>query len=122
MPTLIFPPKNRLLKKHEFDHVFQNGLRLVSKYFVFIVISSATEHSRLGIVVSKRKCRLSVDRNRIKRVIREHFRQLQHQLPGVDLVVLLKSPIENSHDPAISACLEKQFVQLKARCKDCVSD
>ena len=122
MPSLTFPPKIRLLKKHQFDRVFQTGQRLVGRHFVFIFSPSDHDYARLGIVISKAKCRRAVGRNRIKRRAREHFRQLQHQLPGVDLIVLLKSPIENSRDPAITKCLEKQFARLVARCNGSASN
>ena len=122
MSTFTVPPHNRLRKKYEFDHVFQTGHRLNSQYFIFIVAPSKSPQARLGVVVSKRKCRFAVDRNRVKRVVREHFRHLKHQLPGVDLVVLLKSPIENSRDLAITKCLEKQFMRLVERCDNSVSN
>jgi len=42
---------------------------------------------RLGIVVGKRAVRRAVDRNRLKRAIRESFRHEQHRLPSLDIVV-----------------------------------
>lgn len=45
--------------------------------------------ARLGIVVGKKLLKRAVDRNRVKRVIREQFRCLRPQLPPVDLVVRL---------------------------------
>lgn len=48
---------------------------------------------RLGIVVAKRFVPLSVNRNLIKRLIREAFRYHQHRLGGLDIVVQLHSPL-----------------------------
>ena len=45
--------------------------------------------ARLGIVVGKKLLKRAVDRNRVKRVIRDQFRRLRPQLPPVDLVVRL---------------------------------
>ena len=45
--------------------------------------------ARLGLVVGKKLLKRAVDRNRVKRVIREQFRRLRPQLPPVDLVVRL---------------------------------
>ena len=45
--------------------------------------------ARLGLVVGKKLLKRSVDRNRIKRIIREQFRLLRPDLPVCDLVVRL---------------------------------
>lgn len=47
-------------------------------------------HPRLGLVFSKKNVRRAVDRNRLKRLTRESIRLQQHQLPGVDIVVLAR--------------------------------
>ena len=49
---------------------------------------------RLGIVVAKRRANRSVDRNIIKRTIRESFRLNKHTLPAKDFIVILKRPIK----------------------------
>lgn len=113
---LAFPAKIRLRKPREFDCVFQSGKRFIGFKCIFIVATSDRSYPRLGMAISKKKCPRSVDRNHVKRLIRERFRLNQHQLSGVDLVVLLKSRITNSHDEAITKCLDKQFTRLIAYC------
>ena len=50
------------------------------------------DHLRLGITVSK-KVGKSVQRNRVKRLIREAFRQLRMQVKvGYDIVVVGRTP------------------------------
>lgn len=46
--------------------------------------------ARLGIVVSKKNVRLAVARNKLKRAVRESFRQEKNTLQGVDIVVVIK--------------------------------
>jgi ribonuclease P protein component len=41
-----------------------------------------------GRAISKKNCRLATGRNRIKRVVRESFRQHQAALAGLDVVVM----------------------------------
>jgi len=74
------------------------------------------DYPRLGIVVSKRNCALAVNRNRIKRIIREQFRLKQHALHGIDLVVLLKSSTKKIGDQEQAEWLEKLFSQLIVHC------
>jgi len=54
-------------------------------------------HARLGMIVSKRLFPHAVDRNRVRRRIREAFRQMAAGLPALDLVVrLLAVPDKNT--------------------------
>ncbi len=46
-------------------------------------------HARLGLIVAKKLCPRAVDRNRIRRLAREQFRRMQHELPAWDWVVRL---------------------------------
>jgi ribonuclease P protein component len=46
--------------------------------------------ARIGIIVSRRVAHRAVDRNRAKRLVREAFRKVRHQLGGIDLVVELR--------------------------------
>lgn len=44
----------------------------------------------MGLAASRKYARRAIDRNRIKRVVRESFRRHRHCLCGVDLVVLCR--------------------------------
>lgn len=45
--------------------------------------------ARLGLVIGKKLLKRSVDRNRVKRIIREQFRCLKTMLPACDFIVRL---------------------------------
>jgi len=45
--------------------------------------------ARLGLVVGKKLLKRAVDRNRVKRIVREQFRLRRSKLPVCDLVVRL---------------------------------
>jgi len=55
------------------------------------VAASEQNESRLGVTVSKKVSKSAVDRNRIKREVREFFRLHQHQLAHTDLVVTARA-------------------------------
>lgn len=50
----------------------------------------STSEARLGMVVAKRNVKLAVDRNKLKRLIRESFRLQHQQMQGLDVVVVVK--------------------------------
>jgi ribonuclease P protein component len=56
----------------------------------------ANEHSlaRLGLIVPKRHVPRAVDRNRVKRLIREWFRHNQGLVSGRDLLVRVVNPLK----------------------------
>lgn len=47
------------------------------------------EAPRLGLVVGKKQLKRAVDRNRVKRIVREQFRLHRAELPACDLIVRL---------------------------------
>lgn len=100
----------------EFNAVFKRGSRFLSDCFALHYLKIEQDNPRLGMVISKRNCRLAVHRNRMKRLIREHFRLNQQQLSNFDFVVLLKSSSEKMSDLELKQCVENLFTQLMARC------
>jgi ribonuclease P protein component len=50
--------------------------------------------ARLALIVPKRHLPRAVDRNRVKRVLREWFRRRQDSLQGNDLLVRLTRPFQ----------------------------
>jgi len=67
-------PKSGLLRKPwQYRLVYERGRRLRGRNFSLIFLVGGSPESRLGISIHGEK--LAVRRNRIKRVIREFFRQ-----------------------------------------------
>ncbi len=64
----------RLLRRADFERLSKYGNRIDSDYFVILYTRNGLGKLRLGVTVSKRVGR-AVIRNRLKRLVREHFRQ-----------------------------------------------
>ncbi|MBE9515887.1 MAG: ribonuclease P protein component [Proteobacteria bacterium] len=80
----------RLLAADEFRTVFRKGRRSHGQYFTVYQHQNSLGHARLGLAVAKKNLRHAVDRNRVKRIIREWFRLQRQTLPEADIVVLAK--------------------------------
>ena len=46
--------------------------------------------ARIGLIIARRHVRRAVDRNRLKRLIRESFRHRREILAGLDIVILAR--------------------------------
>ena len=72
--------------------MLRNGKALKGHAAVVVLMRpNRVAFPRLGMIVPKRSHPRAVDRNRIKRIIREWFRRHQSRLKGKDLIVRLGS-------------------------------
>ena len=79
----------RLLRRREFLAVQQQGQRLYGRELLVLALRSGKDRPRLGITVPG-KVADSVTRNRVKRWVREAFREVAGEWPPVDLVVVAR--------------------------------
>jgi ribonuclease P protein component len=85
-----FRGADRLKKRYEFRQARLRGRRIHTPHFLIVVLPNALQNTRLGITVTK-KVGTAVERNRIKRVVREVFRRNRTLFPaGHDLVFIAK--------------------------------
>ncbi len=84
------PKAARLRRRREFLAVQERGARLCSGELLVLRGGAAVDRPRIGITVSS-KVANAVGRNRVKRWVREAFREIQAELPAVDLVVIARS-------------------------------
>jgi ribonuclease P protein component len=98
--------EKRIVKTDEFSSVFR--LRPVHRtaHFVLYARPNALPHARLGVVVAKRFAPRAVTRNAIKRIARELFRH--SELPGVDCIVRLSSPVNARTGPAVTGGMKTE--------------
>jgi len=108
-----FPGTARLRNAPEFRQVLSNGRRRHDDFFTVVVLANELQRPRLGITVSRRAARLAVQRNRIKRLIRESYRQQIETLPAVDIVVMAKSQARDADNRTLIQSLESHWHRLR---------
>jgi ribonuclease P protein component len=71
---------------------------------------------RLGLAVSRKTARRAVDRNRIKRIVRESFRSTQAQWTDqpIDFVVVAKPPSRQEQNSALFLSLANHWQRLSS--------
>ncbi|WNC72397.1 ribonuclease P protein component [Thalassotalea psychrophila] len=117
MGNYEFNRESRLLTPGHFKQVFDNPTRYGSNHFTILITSNSDNTNRLGMAIAKKRVKLAVQRNRMKRLTRESFRLNQHKLPAVDLVVMVKSGIDKLDNDAINQQLEKIWRKIIQRHK-----
>lgn len=95
MPESSFGKKQRLLTTKAFQGVFDNTHFKVSHAaFLLLARRNRLTHPRLGMIVAKKNIRFSVDRNRVKRVVRSSFRLNQQNLSSLDIIFLVRKGMD----------------------------
>ena len=91
MSENAFPKTARLLSPKDYKPAFDNARYKVStKQFLLLATASQARLPRLGLVIAKKHVSKAVQRNRLKRVLRESFRLRQSEIPLIDIVVLAR--------------------------------
>ncbi|WP_018994441.1 ribonuclease P protein component [Thioalkalivibrio sp. ALJ2] len=87
-----FPRQARLLVGADYRHVFADARPIRGRYLTLLYRArEGGGEPRLGLAIAKRHVRNATDRNRVKRIAREAFRQRRAALPPVDLIVLARA-------------------------------
>jgi ribonuclease P protein component len=106
----------RLLKAAEFNRVFDKAMRSSDQYFTVLARLNDLEYPRLGLAISKKKAKLAVTRNRLKRIIRESFRLMQQDLCCADFVVLAGNKCGTANNRRLTESLEQHWLKLNKLC------
>ncbi|MBI5783791.1 MAG: ribonuclease P protein component [Gammaproteobacteria bacterium] len=118
MPTRQgLPRSRRLARPAQFSVAMKQGQRVRDEYFSVFGISNFLLHGRLGLTVSKKVSLRAVDRNRIKRQVRESFRAHQADMTGLDVVVMATPQARNAGAPALRQSLHKHWERIAQQCK-----
>ena len=116
LPAYAFPKSARLLTPADYQRVFQRGqFKVSSKTVLILATANELSRPRLGLVIGKKNIRLAVQRNRVKRLIRESFRLRQQAIPALDVVVLARRGLDKQDNSLLYAELNTLWDKLLKR-------
>jgi ribonuclease P protein component len=86
----------RINKKKDYNNIYDKGKKIPGKYMVVFIAASQCEHSRFGIVASK-KVGHAVERNLAKRRLRTVIYQNMGEIKDkIDVIVVARPAIKNA--------------------------
>ena len=114
------PRHARLRRPGDFRNVFAKPEKSVDSCFTVLARRNGRQPARLGLAISKKCARRSVDRSRLKRVVRESFRRRRHRLHGIDLVVLCRRSAVTSQNSRLFSSLTVHWNRVQDQlCATC---
>jgi ribonuclease P protein component len=112
-----FQTSLRLHRPAEFKLIYAKGRRFNNPYFTAAVYANSLAHPRLGLSIAARTIGNAVARNRIKRAVRESFRQHQQSLPALDIIIGARPAArEDSARPLLRASLGELWTRIGVVC------
>lgn len=108
------PPAARLRRASDFAALRNATGRWQATHFLLRWVESPSGAARLGLAVSRKVSKRAVERNRVKRVIRESFRAQREMLPPLDVLVIARMSAAAFANPLLHADLQRAWQKLKA--------
>ncbi len=113
-----FPRSSRLGRAGDYKRVFGANIRLSDDCFTLLIGRHQARSPRLGLAIAKKQVDRAVDRNRVKRLIRESFRRNKTVLPKRDLVVMVRKKVLELDNHQILQRLEKHWQSVAKKCEN----
>lgn len=111
-----FAPHQRILTAAAFDAVYSQRIRAMDSFFSVNAAPNTLGYPRLGLSIGKKAVGNSVARNRVKRQVRESFRVMAAQMPGLDLVVGARNNARTAHNARLRESLDGLWKEIQKRC------
>lgn len=120
MQTGPFTRKLRLTNPADYKQVFNDPDKCKSVDCVFTILArkNGLSYARMGLAIAAKHLKHAVERNRVKRQIRESFRLNQIQLTGLDIVILSRIDTVKSNNNNLRKALDKHWLKIIEKCKN----
>lgn len=116
-------PRARIRRPAEFKQVFAEGIRIgggsTRAPLGLACRPNGLDHPRLGLAIARKAVATATGRNRVKRLVREEFRQHQNELPAVDLVFYGHAGLARADAAQIRQTLAEFWLKVIDRCGGC---
>ncbi len=108
----------RLTESSQYRRVFSDNFRVSDQYWTLLVSpkSPSEEGARLGLAIAKKSIGHAVDRNHLKRLLRESFRLNRSKLGSVDIVVMARRDCAVADNQILQASLRRLWKKVISRC------
>lgn len=107
-----------LKKNSDFEHVFKKGRYIAAPHIVIYMLENGGKTNRIGITVTK-KIGKSVERNRLRRLIRENYRRIEGKIrTGLDIVIVAR----NTAGAAVYGEIKKEMEYIFGKMKVTVGE
>jgi ribonuclease P protein component len=100
----------------EFKRAYAGGRRFANEFFTATAQVNDLTWARLGMSIAARILRRAVDRNRVRRLIRESFRMHQQQLPSLDIIIGARAGTGKADRAHLRASLDKLWHKIATSC------
>ena len=107
--------RHRFAARGSFGPVLRGSRKVRSRFAVIHAVPARDTHSRLGVALTRRLVPSSVDRNLVKRIVREAFRRHGVKGAGLDCVVMLRERFQREQAESIATEIRGLLDQLWPR-------
>jgi ribonuclease P protein component len=116
-PRFTLPRSVRIRSRSDFDRIFAARCSAADSRIRVHAQANALGYARLGLAVGRRYGN-AIQRNRIKRLLREAFRHVRHHLPPADYIIVpvpRREPTVDQLQTSIRALSEQVVTRCRAR-------
>lgn len=112
-----FSQAMKMSSPRDFSRVFRQAKRAGGSGLTILTTENSVGHPRLGLAIAKKHLKFAHQRNRLKRIIRESFREHYAELADIDIVVLTRPDVKQRESVQIWTALEQHWLTVIAQWK-----
>ncbi|MEY6432735.1 ribonuclease P protein component [Thioalkalicoccus limnaeus] len=107
------PRSTRLDRPAAFRRILAQPITFHDAFFTVMACPNTRCQPRIGLAVSRKCARRAVDRNRIKRIVRESFRRHRQSIPPIDILVIGRPRAVQASNARLRAALRFHWESLR---------